>query len=179
MELLYDTLQSPVGTILLVSRGEALCALDFSDYEARMRTLLGRRFGEFAVKRAADPNGFTHRLRRYFDGSPEALDGIDVDPGGTEFQRSVWLALRRIPLGETMSYGGLAALIGKPNGARAAGRANSLNPVAIVLPCHRVVGSGGDLTGYAGGLHRKQWLLDHERAMAAVKGAGTLLAAAS
>jgi methylated-DNA-[protein]-cysteine S-methyltransferase len=168
MELLFDTLETPVGTVLLVSRGDDLCAMDFLDYEARMHTLLGRRFGEFTLRRTADPNGFTYRLRRYFDGDPAALNQIRVETGGTEFQRSVWLSLRDIPLGETTSYGAIAAKLGRPKAARAVGYANSLNPVAIVLPCHRVVGTGGDLTGYAGGLHRKQWLLDHEKAMAAV-----------
>lgn len=168
MELLFDTLETPVGTVLLVSREDSLCALDFLDYEARMKQLLGRRFGDFSLRRAPDPNGFTHRVRRYFDGDPRALERIPVDTGGTEFQRSVWLSLRDIPLGQTTTYGALAAVLGRPKAARAVGYANSLNPVAIVLPCHRVIGSGGGLTGYAGGMHRKEWLLEHESRMAAL-----------
>ncbi len=166
MELLFDTLESPIGTVVLVSRGTTLCALDFSDYDARMRTLIHRRFGACGLKSASDPNGFTHRLRRYFNGNPTALDNIEVDTGGTPFQQSVWLGLRQIPLGETSSYGELAAKVGRPAAARAVGYANSLNPIGIVLPCHRVIGSNGSLTGYAGGMHRKEWLLNHERAMA-------------
>jgi methylated-DNA-[protein]-cysteine S-methyltransferase len=168
MELLFDTLQCPIGTIILVSRGAHLCALDFSDYESRMRTLLERRYPGFTLERRPDANGFTHRLRRYFDGNAAALDPIEVETGGTLFQQSVWLALRDIPIGTTLSYGELAARIGRSAAARAVGYANSLNPVGIVLPCHRVIGRSGALTGYAGGMHRKQWLLDHERAMAAV-----------
>jgi methylated-DNA-[protein]-cysteine S-methyltransferase len=133
-----------------------------------MRMLLERRYPGFALERQPDPNGFTHRLRRYFDGNAAALDPIQVETGGTLFQQSVWLALREIPLGTTISYGELAARIGRSSAARAVGSANSLNPVGIVLPCHRVIGSSGALTGYAGGMHRKQWLLDHERAMATV-----------
>lgn len=166
MELLFDTLRCPIGTILLVSRGAALCALDFSEYDLRLSTLLQRRYPGFTLHRQADPNGFTHRLRRYFNGNATALDAIEVETGGTSFQQSVWLALREIPLGATLSYGELAARIGRSRAARAAGYANSLNPVGIVLPCHRVIGSSGALTGYAGGMYRKQWLLDHERAMA-------------
>ena len=166
MELLFDTLESPVGTVFLVSAGETLCALDFLDYEARMRNLLERRYPGFQLRRAADPNGFTHHVRAYFNGNPSALDAIKVDTGGSVFQQSVWMSLREIPLGGTATYGERAARIGRPSAARAVGHVNSLNPVAIVLPCHRVIGSSGKLTGYAGGLHRKQWLLDHERAMA-------------
>jgi methylated-DNA-[protein]-cysteine S-methyltransferase len=165
MELLFDTLECPIGTIILVSRGSNLCAVDFSDYESRLRTLLERRYPGYSLHRQPDPNGFTHCLRRYFDGNAAAFDSVEVETGGTLFQQSVWLALREIPLGTTVSYGELAIRIGRPSTARAVGYANSLNPVGIVLPCHRVIGRNGDLTGYAGGMHRKQWLLEHERAM--------------
>jgi len=88
-----------------------------------------------------------------------------VDPGGTEFQRTVWSALRTIPVGATRTYGQLAASIGRPTAPRAVGLANGRNPVAIVIPCHRVIGSNAALTGYGGGLPRKQWLLRHEGAL--------------
>jgi methylated-DNA-[protein]-cysteine S-methyltransferase len=87
---------------------------------------------------------------------------IPVNGGGTEFQQQVWQMLQTIPLGTTISYGELATKIGKPTAARAVGMANSLNPVAIVVPCHRVIGAKAKLTGYAGGIDRKQWLLQHE-----------------
>jgi methylated-DNA-[protein]-cysteine S-methyltransferase len=105
------------------------------------------------------------RVRAYLDGELHALDDIAVDPGGTEFQQTVWSALRRIPVGETRTYGQVAASIGRPTASRAVGHANGSNPVAIVIPCHRVIGSHAALTGYAGGLPRKQWLLRHEGAL--------------
>jgi methylated-DNA-[protein]-cysteine S-methyltransferase len=103
-------------------------------------------------------------VRAYLAGSYGAIDGIPVDTGGTPFQRRVWSALRRIPAGQTLTYGALARRLGTPAASRAVGRAVSLNPVAIVVPCHRVIGADGRLTGYAGGLDRKRWLLAHERA---------------
>jgi methylated-DNA-[protein]-cysteine S-methyltransferase len=96
-----------------------------------------------------------------------ALDGLTVTTGGTDFQRSVWKALRAIPAGETRTYGQLAAAIGSPKAVRAVGLANGRNPVALIVPCHRVIGANGTLTGYAGGLERKRWLLQHEGASVA------------
>ena len=101
-------------------------------------------------------------VEAYFAGDVRALDGVAVKTGGTAFQRTVWAALRAIPPGETRSYGQLAAAIGSPKAVRAAGLANGQNPVAVIVPCHRVIGSNGTLTGYAGGLERKRWLLKHE-----------------
>ena len=103
-------------------------------------------------------------VEAYFDGDAQALDGLAVKTGGTAFQRSVWAALRDIPAGETRSYGQLAAAIGSPRAVRAAGLANGQNPIAVIVPCHRVIGANGTLTGYAGGLERKKWLLAHEAA---------------
>ncbi|WP_201366345.1 methylated-DNA--[protein]-cysteine S-methyltransferase [Dictyobacter formicarum] len=161
-ELHYDTLDSPIGTIVLVVDGEQMCSLDYTDYEPRMLTLLRKRYGEFHLTRAADPCGFSSQLRSYFAGDYRCLDAIPVNTGGTAFQQQVWSALRTIPAGATRSYGQLAAQLGKPTAYRAVGAANALNPVAIVLPCHRVVGADTSLTGYAGGLERKHWLLQHE-----------------
>ena len=114
---------------------------------------------------ARDPLGVGTRLARYFDGRLDAIDDLPVDPGGTPFQRRVWSALRRLPCGATRSYGALAAGLGKPAASRAVGLANGANPIAIVIPCHRVIGSDGALTGYAGGIARKRWLLEHEGAL--------------
>src|SRR5439155_26921038 len=105
------------------------------------------------------------RLRRYLDGELHALDDIDVDLGGTPFQQRVWAALRKIPVGVTRSYGELARAIGKPAAVRAVGLANGKNPVSLVVPCHRVIGSDGKLVGYGGGIERKRWLPPHERAL--------------
>ncbi len=102
------------------------------------------------------------RLGAYFAGEADALDGVTVEPGGTLFEREVWEALRRIPAGESRSYGALARALGRPGAARAVGRACALNPVALLVPCHRVVGADGVLTGYAWGVERKRWLLAHE-----------------
>lgn len=165
MPLFIDHLVSPVGDVLILSDGERLCALDYAGYENRMKRLLEPRFEGQAWQDADDPQGFTSRLKAYFAGDVEGVDGMPVDTGGTAFQGRVWAALRTIPAGQTMTYGALAAQLGNPNASRAVGLANSLNPVAIVVPCHRVVGANGTLTGYAGGLERKRWLLEHEGAV--------------
>jgi methylated-DNA-[protein]-cysteine S-methyltransferase len=153
---------APIGTLLLVTDGQSLCALDFADYESRLQQLLTKQYPQFNLIDQANPQGFSDCLRAYLRGDWHSLDEIPVNPGGTAFQQQVWLALRTIPAGESRSYGQLAAQLGKPGAARAVGLANSLNPVAIVLPCHRVIGASGQLTGYAGGLGRKRWLLEHE-----------------
>jgi methylated-DNA-[protein]-cysteine S-methyltransferase len=162
MKLLLDKISSEIGTILIVSDGEKLCALDFADYEQRMWKLLHKRYGSFDLQDVKNPQGFTSKIQAYLQGDRTSLDNIPVSTGGTVFQQQVWLALRAIPWGTTISYGELAARIGKPTASRAVGMANSLNPVAIALPCHRVVGVNATLTGYAGGLNRKRWLLAHE-----------------
>jgi methylated-DNA-[protein]-cysteine S-methyltransferase len=153
---------SPIGTMLLVSDGEALRALDFSDHEARMRVLLRRYCGEFVLEAGAAGEAGRH-LEDYFDGDLAAPERIPVRTGGSDFQRRVWAELRKIPAGATSSYGRIAAAIGAPGASRAVGLANGANPVAIVVPCHRVIGADGSLTGYGGGLKRKAWLLVHER----------------
>ena len=166
MKLLdYDEFASPIGRILFASDGEATCALDFEGYEKRMESLLLRRFGAFEFRRGTDSQCLKARLRRYFDGDLHALESAPVNTGGSGFQQQVWQALRTIPAGETWTYGQLAARLGCPKAPRAVGHANSLNPVAIIVPCHRVIGASAKLTGYAGGLERKQWLLRHEGAI--------------
>ena len=119
--------------------------------------------GELMLERAENPHGLTEKITRYFAGELDAIDRIPVETGGTAFQREVWRALREIPCGTTTSYGALAKRIGRPAAVRAVGLANGANPVAVVVPCHRVIGSNGSLTGYGGGMERKRWLLDHER----------------
>jgi methylated-DNA-[protein]-cysteine S-methyltransferase len=166
MLLHYDSFESPIGRILFASDGEGVCALDFAGFEKRMDGLLERRFGAVKFQRGSDPQNLGKRLREYFDGDLLALDTVPVNAGGSAFQKQVWNALRTIPAGQTWSYGQLAAKLGRPQAARAVGHANSLNPVAIIVPCHRVIGASSALTGYAGGLERKQWLLAHERAAA-------------
>ncbi len=170
-ELCIDRLPSAIGDLLLVSDGASLCALDFADYEARLLTLLKKRFAAVTLTPCANPQGFSDRLKAYLEGDLHSFDQVPVNPGGTAFQQQVWLGLRQIPAGTVVSYAELAAKLGKPTACRAVGMANSLNPVAIALPCHRVIGAKGQLTGYAGGIERKQWLLHHEGVDLALAGA--------
>jgi methylated-DNA-[protein]-cysteine S-methyltransferase len=165
IELRTDTIDSAIGPIVIVTDARALCALDFGDCEERMKELLTRRFEDLVLRHEANPLGVGEKIHAYLDGDLHALDDVAVDPGGTEFQQTVWSALRKIPVGTTRTYSQLAASIGRPTASRAVGLANGRNPVAIVIPCHRVIGSNAALTGYAGGLLRKQWLLRHEGAL--------------
>ena len=165
MKLLFDSLQSPIGTLFIVAREGKLVSLDFDGYEERMHRLLKPRYPEAIFENTKDPCGFTTRMQRYFEGDMGVLETFEVETGGTPFQQEVWMALREIPAGSTWSYAQLARRVGRPTGFRAVGAANGLNPVAIVLPCHRVIGSNNSLTGYGGGLHRKRWLLQHENAL--------------
>lgn len=159
--LYIDRMTSPIGQIVMASDGEALCALDFADFEDRLRNRLHSRYGALTFREGIQPT-WRDRLQDYLHGHLHSLDDIPVNTGGTSFQQQVWLALRRIPVGTVLTYGQLAIQLERPTASRAIGMANALNPVAIVLPCHRVIGANGSLTGYAGGLHRKQWLLHHE-----------------
>jgi methylated-DNA-[protein]-cysteine S-methyltransferase len=179
-KLLFGTAPSPLGRIFFALSGDALCALGFAHQEAPLRLALAKRFGTEALPTATravdrDPEGDTSSassraaarvrdaLARYFEGDLHALDSLPLDGAGTDFQRRVWSALRTIPAGETRSYAELAAQIGSPKAMRAVGLANGRNPISLVVPCHRVIGADGSLTGYAGGLERKRWLLGHER----------------
>lgn len=160
-ELLIDKIDFQMGQIMIVSDGEKLCALDFALYESRMIKLLEKRYVRFTLIEKPNPQGFSERIRAYLSGDFSSVDEIAVSTGGTLFQQQVWQELRSIPFGEVVTYRELAQKIGRPTAYRAVGMTNSLNPVAIVLPCHRVVGTNS-LTGYAGGLDCKQWLLQHE-----------------
>lgn len=165
--LTLDRLATPLGEALLVVDADgAVRALDFADYEERMMRLLTRHYGRFVLTPGAAPQGVRDAVSAYFAGAVTALDGLTVRTAGTDFQRSVWAALRAIPAGQIRSYGQLATAIGSPKAVRAAGLANGQNPIAVIVPCHRVIGANGTLTGYAGGLERKRWLLAHEGALA-------------
>jgi methylated-DNA-[protein]-cysteine S-methyltransferase len=156
---------TPAGTVVLVERGRTLVGLIFEDHWKGFQRELEKRFGEFSFEENPRGGAPADALRRYFAGDLGALDGVSVDTGGTPFQQSVWRALRRIPAGSTWSYARLASEIGRPSATRAVAAANGANPVSIVIPCHRVIGSDGSLTGYGGGLPRKRWLLVHEGAL--------------
>jgi methylated-DNA-[protein]-cysteine S-methyltransferase len=155
-------LHSPIGPLVLVVRDGTLVTLRFPKSDSSMGAALERRFGPVTLVDHPDPGGLVSILRGYFAGDVRALDRIPADPGGTPFQQRVWSALRAIPVGTTLSYSALALEIGEPEAVRAVGTANGSNPVAVVIPCHRVIGKGGSLIGYGGGLERKRWLLAHE-----------------
>ena len=161
MTIEIATYASPLGAVTMALHDDRLCAMTFTDRWAGVERRLAQRFGTVAQMptRAA---WLADRLDAYFAGALHALDDIPVDPSGTPFQRAVWTALRRVPVGQTTSYGELARAIGAPTAVRAVGAANGANPIWLVIPCHRAIGSDGRLVGYGGGLERKRWLLTHE-----------------
>ena len=162
---LYRTsLATPIGQLLLVTdRQERIVAIDWHDYEARMLQLIARHHPQAsALEDSSGPAPVLAALDAYFAGDTRALETLAVASFGTPFQREVWSALRRIPVGTTYSYGQLAQTLGRPAAVRAVGLCNGQNPIGVVVPCHRVIGASGALTGYAGGLARKRWLLEHE-----------------
>ncbi len=164
VKLSLATCPSPIGPLVLATGPHGLVRLELGGDRAQVEADLARRFADCEVREARDPGGVASALRRYFDGRLDALDALPVDPRGTEFQRQVWLTLRQIPAGRTWSYAQLAQAVGRPSAVRAVGATNGRNPLPLVLPCHRVIGSDGSLVGYGGGLDRKVWLLRHEGA---------------
>jgi len=169
---LLDHVNTPIGRLALVAdEAGRLRATGWIDGHARMDRQLSAYLREdgCSLMPASNPSGMSEALTRYFAGELTAIDGLAVETGGTDFQRAVWAALREIPCGQTRSYGELARRIGRPSAVRAVGLANGSNPIGVVVPCHRVIGSDGSLTGYGGGLERKRWLLDHERSAGATR----------
>lgn len=158
-----DRMKTPIGIALLVTDAEGvLCALDWEEYEPRMNELLRLQHGTVTLRNARAPAEARAALTAYFKGDLDRLDTIPWRVAGTPFQRKVWHALPKIPAGTTMSCGALAAKLGSPKAMRAVGHANGSNPLSVVLPCHRLIGAGGSLVKYGGGLERKRWLLAHE-----------------
>ncbi len=163
--LSLDRIATPAGEALVMwDAAGALRVFDWTGYEARMQRLLARHYGPVTPATGRAPDHIRKALTAYFGGDLAAIDGLPCATGGTEFQRTVWAALRDIPAGRTESYGQLAARIGKPAAVRAVGLANGANPIGLIVPCHRVIGANGSLTGYGGGIERKRWLLNHEGA---------------
>ena len=163
--LFLDRMATPLGEGLLVTDAEGyLRAFDWTTHETRLMTLLRRQNAPTDLVAGEAPAAVRNALSAYFSGDLAALATIPWRTGGTDFQRAVWMALCTIPVGETLTDKGLAERIGNPKAVRAVGLANGANPVSIVVPCHRVIGSDGTLTGYGGGLERKHWLLSHEGA---------------
>ncbi|MBR0718022.1 methylated-DNA--[protein]-cysteine S-methyltransferase [Bradyrhizobium liaoningense] len=156
-------LKTPIGTVLLVTDADGvLCALDWEDYEHRMRELLRLQHGAVDLHTQRAPSALRAALSGYFDDDLAQLKAIAWRVAGTPFQRKVWTALAKIPVGTTMSYAALAARLDVPRAVRAVGHANGSNPISVVLPCHRLIGADGSLVKYGGGLERKRWLLRHE-----------------
>jgi methylated-DNA-[protein]-cysteine S-methyltransferase len=161
--LQLDRMDTPVGEALIVTdQSGCLRALDWADRQSSMERLLRLHYGPVAPEPGEAPKHLKQLLRDYFQGALETLREIEWRTGGTAFQRRVWRALTTIPAGETRSYGALAAMLGCPRSVRAVGGANGANPISLVVPCHRVIGADGTLTGYGGGIERKRWLLNHE-----------------
>lgn len=156
-DLCYDLIESPIGTVVIVCGDGCMHSLHFLDRKPDVAD---------GATRSRDPLGYSTRIKAYFDGDLTALESIEVKTAGTPFQQLVWKALLDIPAGRTDTYGHLAQRIGRPSAVRAVGLANGQNPISLVIPCHRVIGSNGKLTGYGGGLDRKQWLLEHEGVIA-------------
>jgi len=155
---------SPIGRLGVFAHEGVVVFLEFEGRDVDPRETLRRRFPDSVFSDVQRPP-FVEPLLRYFDGDLRAIDTLPCDPGGTPFQARVWKALRTIPVGSTWSYGELARRLGDPKAVRAVGFANGSNPIAVVIPCHRVIGSNGTLVGYGGGLERKRWLLGHEGAL--------------
>jgi len=168
-----ERFETPTGRMLLVTDPQGLVhALDWEDHHERTERLLGRyyRHVSLALREARKESAAKRAVLAYFDGKLRAIDKLQVASSGTEFQNQVWAALRQIPTGTTLSYGALAKAIGRPAAVRAVGLANGSNPIAIIVPCHRVIGANASLTGYGGGIERKRWLLQHEAAAPRSKG---------
>jgi methylated-DNA-[protein]-cysteine S-methyltransferase len=166
LHLLIDKIKTPLGDLMLLADESGhLRVVEWVDHGDRMHLLLSRQYRsmQITMESRRNPFGLTSALESYFSGDLESIQSLPVSSGGTAFQQSVWRSLRSIPSGETISYGGLAKKLGIAAAVRAVGLANGANLISIVVPCHRVIGADGSLTGYGGGLHRKEWLLDHER----------------
>jgi methylated-DNA-[protein]-cysteine S-methyltransferase len=157
--------QSPVGPLTIAANRQRVCLLHFGSDEAGMRHVVSAWYPGQVVTTGRDPGGAVSALKRYFKGELGSLDGVEVEMHGTAFQQSVWKTLRSIKPGTTASYSQVARRIGAASAVRAVGAANGANPVALIVPCHRVIGANGSLTGYGGGLDRKRWLLRHEGAL--------------
>jgi methylated-DNA-[protein]-cysteine S-methyltransferase len=169
LQFVIDRFETPIGEMVIVADHDGnLRAVDWTDHDPRIQRFLRLHYGKsgYQLEPEKNPHGLSKKIQRYFAGELSILDTLPTATAGTEFQRAVWRALRAIPCGTTITYGKLAGQIGKPAAVRAVGLANGSNPVGVIVPCHRVIGANGSLTGYGGGLDRKRWLLEHESGQA-------------
>lgn len=168
MQLFLSHLPSPLGELMLVTdEQQTIRALEFADHQSRLHRGLREHYGNTGLVDIPAPEAVAQAIARYFAGEVDALVDLPTATAGSALQRRVWATLRLIPSGTTTTYGKLAKQLGfdDPRAAIDIGAASGANPIAIVVPCHRVIASNGDLKGYAWGLHRKRWLLEHEKAM--------------
>jgi methylated-DNA-[protein]-cysteine S-methyltransferase len=156
---LTERIPTPIGEMILVARDGVVLLLEFAEATGRMEREMRARFDDHQLQPASNPFGITAQVTDYFAGNLHALDNLLTDGGGTEFECQVWAELKRIPVGATVSYGTIARKLGDIQLSRAVGSANGKNPIAIAVPCHRVIGADGSMTGYGGGITRKQWLV--------------------
>ena len=168
MQISRTILKTPLGDMLALDSGDGLCALEFTGPKKRLPRLEARLRRYFPGHTLVDHETRTIKqtrtwLDRYVGGKSADISGLPLDMRGAAFEQRVWTALRAIPPGATTSYGAIAKALGSAGASRAVGMANGANPIAIIVPCHRVIGSNGTLTGYGGGLEKKSWLLNHER----------------
>jgi methylated-DNA-[protein]-cysteine S-methyltransferase len=174
MQLFRTVLPTPIGEMLALASDDGLCALEFTSVRggksgaarlSRLNVRLARWFPPHDIVDRDVPIIARTRawLAAYFDGTSADVGDLPLDMRGAGFEQRVWRALLEIPAGSTTSYGAIAAALGSAGSSRAVGAANGANPVALIVPCHRVIGASGSLTGYGGGLDRKTWLIDHER----------------
>jgi methylated-DNA-[protein]-cysteine S-methyltransferase len=166
LQFLTDRIETPIGDLDIVADEDGcLRAVEWTDHGERMHHSLRLQYSKdsYTLKNVRDPAGLSTALRAYFDGELAAIDRLKVATAGTVFQKSVWKALRTVACGETITYAMLAQRVDRPRAVRAVGHANGDNPISVVVPCHRVIGTNGSLTGYGGGIERKRWLLAHEQ----------------
>lgn len=169
IRLRIDCWVSPMGPLLVATDQDGvLRGIEFGDDESGIEQALRNQYPGCTLEHGEAPAALRNALKAYFDGNLDALANVRTATGGTAFQREVWQALREIPPGTTVSYGQLAAKLGRARASRAVGAANGANPIPIVVPCHRVIGADGSLTGFGGGLRNKKWLLDHEARFASL-----------
>jgi methylated-DNA-[protein]-cysteine S-methyltransferase len=170
MKMFVSNLTSPLGDMMLVTDASGrVRALEFAERRARLHRRLQEQYGAFELSDGPAPAAWVDALQRYFAGELRTLDRVETATAGTEQQERAWAALRRVPVGRTTTYQALGNAMGISDWRAAveAGAAAAANPIAVVVPCHRVLGVDGDLKGYAWGLHRKRWLLEHEMAIEA------------
>jgi O-6-methylguanine DNA methyltransferase len=157
-----ETIDSPIGPLTLAFEEEVLVSVEFDKGPERRLSWVRRQFPDQDLVERPARSVAAQALRAYFIDPATDFSHIPLKLYGADFQVQVWEMLRRIPLGETAAYGTIARMVGQPGASQAVGRANGDNPIPVIVPCHRVIGMDGSLTGFGGGLERKTWLLDHE-----------------